>query len=71
MTVLFPEVNSLSISRVAEVRRDTTAVSHHVVAIFGTPRHKPLPEADVQKLHKWLKVRVKTDSLMLIPEIEQ
>ena len=69
MTVLFPEVSSLGITRVAEVSRDTTNVRHHVVAIIGTTHHKPLPKAEAQKLHGWLQSRLKTDSLVLIPEI--
>ena len=66
MTVLFPEVSSLTISRVSEVHNDTTAVSHHVVAIIETTHNKPLPKADAKKLQEWLQARVKTDSLELI-----
>lgn len=69
MTVLFPEVSSLSLSRVAEVYRDTTDVRHHVVAIIRTTHHKPLPKADYHKLQEWLQARVKADSLVLIPEM--
>ena len=68
MTALFPEVSSLTLSRVAEVHKDTTAITHHVVAIIETTHNKPLPKADAQKLQEWLQVRVKTDSLVLIPE---
>lgn len=75
MAALFPEVSSLSISRVSEVLcrqseqakapRDTATVSHHIVAIIGTTHNKPLPKTDAQKLRDWLQVRVKADSLVL------
>lgn len=34
MTVLFPQVKSLSLSKLSEVRSDTTAVNHYVAAII-------------------------------------
>lgn len=66
MTTLFPEVSSLSLSRVAQVNNDTTAVIHHVVAIIGTTHDKPLPKAEARKLREWLQTRVKTDSLVVV-----
>lgn len=66
MTVLFPEVSSLSLSRVAEVNGDTTAVSHHIVAIIKTVHNKPLSKTEAHKLREWLQTRVRTDSLVLI-----
>ena len=65
MTTLFPEVSSLSISRVAEVQKDTAAVSHHVVAIIGTTHNKTLHKTEAEKLQKWLQTRVKADSLVI------
>ena len=66
MSVLFPEVKSLSISRVAEVFSDTTTVNHHVVAIINTSHGKPLSKTETQKLREWLQARVKTDSLVIM-----
>ena len=66
VAVLFPEVGSLSLSRVAETRNDTTAVSHYVAAIVQTTHGKPLPGADTQKLREWLQARVMADSLVII-----
>ena len=63
---LFPEVKSLSISRVAEVFSDTTTVSHHVVAIIDTSHDMPLPKAESNKLREWLQARVKADSLIIV-----
>ena len=66
VSALFPEVKSLSISRVAEVFSDTAAVSHHVVAIIGTSHRKPLPKAETHKLQEWLQARIKADSLVIL-----
>ena len=66
MSALFPEVSSLSLSRVAEVPGDTAAVSHYVVAIIRTVNDKPLPKADAHKLNEWLQTRVKADSLVVL-----
>ena len=66
ISVLFPEVKSLSISRTAEVFSDTAAVSHYVVAIIDTFHGKPLPKAESHKLCEWLQARVKADSLVIV-----
>ena len=65
ISALFPEVKSLSLSRVAEVSSDTAIVSHYVVAIIDTSHGKPLPKAETQKLREWLQARAKADSLIL------
>ena len=66
MSLLFPEVKSLILSRVAEVSSDTATDNHHVVAIIDTSHGKPLPKAESQKLREWLQARVKADSLVLV-----
>ena len=66
MSALFPEVKSLSISRVAEVFSDSATVNHHVVAIIDTSHGKPLPKAETHKLREWLQARVKADSLVIV-----
>lgn len=65
VSFLFPEIESLSISRVAEVTSDTVQVNHHVVAIIDTSNGKPMSKAESQKLREWLQARVKADSLVL------
>ena len=65
MTVLFPQVKSLSLSKLSEVRGDITAVSHYVAAIISTGQEKKLPKAEMQKLREWLQARIKTDSLVV------
>ena len=66
MSLLFPEVKSLILSRVAEVSSDTATDNHHVVAIIDTSHGKPLPKVESQKLREWLQARVKADSLVLV-----
>lgn len=66
MAVLFPQVSSLSLSRVAEVKGDTAVVGHYIAAIIETSHGKPLSHADIQKLREWLQARVKADSLVVV-----
>lgn len=68
MSVLFPQVSRLSLSRVADAG-DTAAVKHYVVAIIETAHHKKLSEADNHKLREWLQTRVKGDSLVLVSSV--
>ena len=66
MTALFPQVSSLSLSRVSEIYSDTATVGHFVAAIIKTSHGKPLSQADTQKLREWLQARVKADSLVVV-----
>ena len=66
MAALFPQVHTLSLSRVSEASRDTLAVSHFVAAIVSTDDNEPLLPNDAQRLRRWLKARVQADSLMLV-----
>ena len=65
MAALFPQVKSLSLSKVSEVRGDTTAVSHFVAAIISSGHGKPLSKSETQKLRQWLQARVKTDNIVV------
>ena len=64
LSALFPQIRSLSLTRVAEASADT--VNHYVAAIIATHHDKPLPKAEAHKLHEWLQVRVKADSLVVL-----
>ena len=66
METLFPQINSLSLTRVIHSSKDTTAATHYVAAIIETVHAKPLPKEDVRKLHEWLQVRIKADSLIVV-----
>lgn len=62
---LFPQVNALSLSKVAQSRRDTTATMHFVAAIISLDPKARLTPADRQRIHDWLQTRVKADSLVV------
>jgi len=66
LAALFPQVHTLSLSRVSEASRDTVAVSHFVAAIVSTDEEQPLTPDDAGRLRRWLKARVQADSLMLV-----
>lgn len=66
MSTLFPQVGSLSLSRVNEVQSDTPITKYYVAAIVGTAKGKTLQAAEKKKLTEWLQVRVKADSLVVI-----
>ena len=65
MRNLFPQVNALSLSKVAQSRRDTTATMHFVAAIISLNPKTRLTPADRQRIHDWLQTRVKADSLVV------
>ena len=65
MRNLFPQVNALSLSKVAQSRRDTTATMHFVAAIISLNPKARLTPADRQRIHDWLQTRVKADSLVV------
>jgi uncharacterized hydrophobic protein (TIGR00271 family) len=61
---VYPTVTSISLSRITEAKTDTTATPQYVIAIIGTRRG--LANADRKRLHDWLKIRTKSDSLRLL-----
>ena len=65
MRNLFPQVNALSLSKVAQSRRDTTATMHFVAAIISLDPKARLTPTDRQRIHDWLQTRVKADSLVV------
>ena len=65
MKSLFPQVRTLSLARVSEAHRDTTATSQFVAAIISTDPKPQLTAADRKRLHDWLKARTKVDSLVI------
>ena len=65
MRNLFPQVNALSLSKVSQSRRDTTATMHFVAAIISLDPKTRLTPADRQRIHDWLQTRVKADSLVV------
>jgi hypothetical protein len=66
LATLFPQVQSFSLSRVVEFRRDSTDTSTYLSALIQTENGKPLAQAEKQKLHHWLQMRIKADSLVVV-----
>lgn len=66
MSTLFPQIRSFSLSQVAEVHRDTIAVSRYVTAIVNTGKSKPLSPAERSRLSAWLRSRIKADSVVVV-----
>ena len=64
LKAICPEAKSITLSHTSEVFVDTALTQKYVLAVIKT--NKTLPANDKQQLYKWLKVRVKTDSLELI-----
>ncbi|MGM9733541.1 MAG: DUF389 domain-containing protein, partial [Prevotella sp.] len=64
MKALYPQVKAVSISRVAQSSRDTTAVKRFVAAIISLDAKARISPADKTKLHDWLQARIKADSLV-------
>ena len=66
MKALYPQVKTVSISRVAQSSRDTTAVKRFVAAIISLDDKARISPADKTKLHAWLQARIKADSLVVV-----
>ena len=64
LKAICPEAKSITLSHTSETFVDPALTSKYVLAVVKTS--KTLPANDKQQLYKWLKVRVKTDSLELI-----
>ena len=66
LATLFPQVQSFSLSRVVEFNRDSTDTSTYLSALIQTENGKSLAQAEKQKLHHWLQMRTKADSLVVV-----
>ena len=64
LKAICPEAKSIALSHTSEVFVDTALTRKYVLAVVKTS--KTLPATDKQQLYKWLKVRIKTDSLQLV-----
>ena len=63
MKALFPQVKTISLSRVVEANRDTSATRRFVAAIISLDGRKRMTPEDTKRMHDWLQTRVKADSL--------
>ncbi|MCH4181659.1 MAG: DUF389 domain-containing protein [Prevotella sp.] len=64
MATLYPGVQSLAITPVAQSKKDT--VANYVVAIVGTGYGHHITMAQREGMRKWLQIRIKADSVRLI-----
>ena len=64
LKAICPEAKSIALSHTSEAFVDTALTQKYVLAVVKTS--KTLPANDKQQLYKWLKVRIKTDSLQLV-----
>ena len=63
MKALFPQVKTISLSRVVEANRDTSATRRFVAAIISLDGRKRMTPEETKRMHDWLQTRVKADSL--------
>ena len=66
LKALYPQVRTISISRVAQSERDTTAVKRFIAAIVSLDAKARMSPADKAKLHDWPQARIKADSLVVV-----
>lgn len=64
--VLFPYFKSVGMSRFAEADVDSVKLKKYVLVMAETRGNKKVPASDISKLRKWLKSRLKTDSIRLV-----
>jgi len=65
LQVLFPQVSTISLSRVKRAMPDSAGASHYVAAIVGTADSLALTDEVADRLRRWLKARVPADSLTI------
>lgn len=65
LNILFPQVNTITISKVAQANSENNEVKHFVAAIISTENKKPLSQQEKTRLGQWLQERVKADSLVI------
>ena len=61
-----PQATSISLANVGEARVDTTGTADYVLAVVDCKGK--LSPADKNRLHQWLRARLKADSLRLVVE---
>ena len=67
LAAIFPQVSTISLSKVTQAKRDTAATKQFVAAIVTTDTKKRLTNQEKLRLTEWLKARTKADSLVVYP----
>lgn len=65
LTAIYPQVKTISLSKVTQAQRDTSATKEFVAAILSVEGKKRFSQQDRQRLTEWLKARAKADSLVV------
>ncbi|MGM9699702.1 MAG: TIGR00341 family protein [Prevotella sp.] len=65
LTAIYPQVKAISLSKVTQAQRDTSATKEFVAAILSVEGKKRFSQQDRQRLTEWLKARAKADSLVV------
>ena len=67
LAAIFPQVSTISLSKVTQAKRDTAETKQFVAAIITTDTKKRLTNQEKLRLTEWLKARTKADSLVVYP----
>ena len=67
LAAIFPQVSTISLSKVTQAKRDTAATKQFIAAIVTTGTKKRLTPQEKLRLTEWLKARTKADSLVVYP----
>ena len=67
LAAIFPQISTISLSKVTQAKRDTAATTQFVAAIVTTGTKKRLTNQEKLRLTEWLKARTKADSLVVYP----
>ncbi len=62
---LYPQISAISLSRVVQSKRDTTATWHFVAAIISLDKKARLSIEERNRLRNWLQARTNADSLVV------
>jgi len=65
LQALYPQIKTLSLSRVVEAQRDSIHLSEFVSAVISTDTRYRFTPTERKKLHDWLKARTLADSLVV------
>ncbi|MGM9803235.1 MAG: DUF389 domain-containing protein [Muribaculaceae bacterium] len=68
--VLFPHVKAIALSRVTEADCDSLLTRQFVMALVSVDKKIRLGNADVEKLHQWLKLKLPDDSVTVIQQLK-
>ena len=66
LKVLYPDIQTFALSRMVEVRTDTTLTTPVTLAVIGLPSHHRFTADETDKLAAWLKARTEADTIQVV-----